>query len=385
MGKVKSIEWTGSSLLVLDQKKLPVRLEYVECKKPEDVAVVIKSMKVRGAPAIGATAAWGIVLGALQALEALKALESSEGLASEQKHGPVSEQKHSLASGQGHDFASKELDFDEYIHNVAKMIRDTRPTAVNLAWAVNRMLANLEASRGKGIRERVDSLLKEAKTISEEDIRANRLIGSYGGSLIKDGYGILTHCNTGSLATVDYGTALGVLRNAWEGGKRIKVFIDETRPYLQGARLTAWELVQEGIESVLIADNMAGWVMKQGWVNMVIVGADRITAAGDVANKIGTYSLAILAKAHGIPFYVAAPISTIDPEILSGDDIPIETRADEELTVFCDVRIAPEGVEVYNPAFDVTPSEYITGIITEKGILTPPYRESIRRALSNGL
>jgi len=338
--KTKTMEWTGNSLRLLDQRKLPFIEEYVECKTHEEVAHAIKEMIVRGAPAIGVTAAFGYVLGFRE-----------------------------YRSG----------DLKEWMKQVKEVLSRTRPTAVNLFWALNRMeKVFLENLKNENLGEILE---EEAMKMAQEDIETNRAIGRNGAELIEDGSTILTHCNAGALATVDYGTALGVIRAAVEAGKRVRVFADETRPYLQGARLTAWELMKDGIEVYVITDNMAGWLMKRGMIDAVVVGADRIALNGDTANKIGTYSLAVLAKKNNVPFYVAAPISTIDPTIKSGDEIPIEERRAEEVTHCGGNRIAPEGVKVLNPAFDVTENSLITAIITEKGVIKPPFEENIKKIL----
>ncbi|ABV32637.1 MULTISPECIES: S-methyl-5-thioribose-1-phosphate isomerase [Pseudothermotoga] len=339
--KTLTMQWTGNSLILVDQRKLPHVVNYVECKSYAEVARAIKDMVVRGAPAIGATAAFGYVLGAKEAA------------------------------------TLKNQNFIDVMKNVYDVLASTRPTAVNLFWALNRMEKCVDLS--KAVDEILEDLEKEAIKIAEEDIRINKTIGTHGQTLLKDGCAVLTHCNAGALATVDYGTALGVIRAAVESGKKIKVYVDETRPYLQGARLTAWELLEIGVETILITDNMAGWVMKQGKIDAVIVGADRIAANGDVANKIGTYSVAVLSNQHGIPFYVAAPTSTIDIKIKNGSEIPIEERSHDEVTHVHGVKVAPDGVAVYNPAFDVTEHQLITAIITEKGILRPPYKENIAK------
>ncbi len=340
-----TMKWKDFTLYLIDQRKLPLEEVYVPCRTYEEVAKAIKDMIVRGAPAIGATAAFGYAIGAKDMVERSK-------------------------------------NWEEFLDNmklVKEAIGKTRPTAVNLFWALDRMERVMDNwGKLEGI---VEVLEKEAIKIAEEDIEINKSIGRYGAELIKDGMTILTHCNTGSLATVDYGTALGVIRTAHEQGKKIRVFVDETRPYLQGARLTAWELQKYGIEAILISDNMAGWMMKLGEVDMVIVGADRVVANGDFANKIGTYSLAVLAKYHNIPFYTALPTSTIDISLKSGDEIPIEERSHDEVTHCGGKRIAPEGINVKNPAFDVTPHELLSGIITEKGVIYPPYEENIKKIL----
>jgi len=340
--KTMTLEWTGESVIFVDQRKLPTQEIYVECKTYEDVYVAIKDMIVRGAPAIGASAAFGYVLGAQKFNGAF---DSAEGLA--------------------------------YMEKVKVKLASSRPTAVNLFWALDRMHRTFESFRNEP--DVVKLLEEEALKIAYEDIEVNRAIGKHGAEVLRDGDTVLTHCNAGALATVDYGTALGVIRAAVEQGKKIKVFADETRPYLQGARLTAWELMKDGIDVTLISDNMAGWVMKKGWINVVVVGADRIAANGDVANKIGTYSVAILAQKHGIPFYVAAPLSTIDLNTPTGDEIPIEERSHREITHVQGVQIAPDNIKCYNPAFDVTPSHLITGIITEKGIVRPPYDVELKK------
>jgi len=340
--RTMTMEWTGDALKLLDQRKLPFVEEYVVCRTHVEVAKAIKDMVVRGAPAIGVTAAFGYVLGLRE-----------------------------FTSG----------DLQEWMKNVKENLANTRPTAVNLFWALDRMERTLLGNLGKGREEILEILEGEALRMAREDIEVNKAIGRHGATLLKDGWTVLTHCNAGALATVDYGTALGVIRAAVESGKRIKVFADETRPYLQGARLTAWELSKDGIDVTVITDNMAGWLMKKGLINAVIVGADRIAINGDVANKIGTYTVAVLAKKHGIPFFVAAPTSTIDPKIRSGDEIPIEERSQDEVLFCGGNRVVPHGVKVVNPAFDVTEKDLITAIITEKGVIWPPFEENIRRIL----
>jgi methylthioribose-1-phosphate isomerase len=346
MGRIKDIrplKWTEEALLLIDQRKLPLQEEWVECKSYEDVAKAIEDMVVRGAPAIGVVAAYGVVLGAKEAAK------SSENL----------------------------MDFKARVELIINRLAATRPTAVNLFWALKRMRRILEA--GGNIEDVVAALETEAINIERQDVETNKKIGFFGAELLSSKEVILTHCNTGALATAGYGTALGVIRAAVENGKDVTVYVDETRPYLQGARLTAWELQQEGIPYYLITDNMAGWFMSLGEITCVIVGADRIARNGDTANKIGTYSLSVLAKEHGIPFYIAAPTSTFDLSISSGKEIPIEERSADEV-VFChckDCRIAPYGAKVKNPAFDVTPHENITGIITEKGVIHSPDEKKI--------
>ncbi len=333
-----TMKWDGKSLKLIDQRKLPTEEIYNEYFDYKGVAKSIKDMVVRGAPAIGVTAAFGYVLGAYEA----------EKL-------PIEKRK-------------------KFMKNVKEELLNTRPTAVNLFWALEKM----EKFFNSGMN--AFELEKEAVRMAEEDIEINRTMGKWGSTLIKDGFGILTHCNTGTLATVDYGTALGVIRTAFESGKKITVYADETRPYLQGARLTAWELLKYGIkDTYLISDNMAGWVMKLGKIDAIFVGADRIASNGDTANKIGTYTLSILAKEHEIPFYIVAPTSTIDINIESGNEIPIEERNHREVTHIKGVQIAPTGVKVFNPAFDVTPHENITAIVTEKGIIKPPYKHNIHK------
>ena len=333
---VPTVEWKDGIVRILDQSLLPDRVEFVDCRDYETVAIAIKELWVRGAPAIGITAAMGVALGA-QALT------------------------------QG-DYES----FRKGVLEIADHLAATRPTAVNLFWAISRMKRKLDELRDQPVAGIKLQLISEAQAILDEDIAMNRAIGRHGNTVIKQEQTILTHCNAGALATGGYGTALGVVRAAWEAGKKIQVLADETRPVLQGSRLTAWELMQDGIPVTVITDNMAGALMQQGRVHVCIVGADRIAANGDVANKIGTYTVAVLAHAHGIPFYVAAPSSTIDLNMPSGDLIPIEQRDSREVThVRGEMVIAPDGVTVANPAFDVTPARLITGIITERGIFAP--------------
>ncbi|MCK4260702.1 MAG: S-methyl-5-thioribose-1-phosphate isomerase [Halanaerobiales bacterium] len=341
MESIKTMIYNDGKLKLLDQRKLPVITEFITCSTYQEVGDCIREMVVRGAPAIGATAAYGIAIGALTS---------------------TTKDVSSLL---------KELE------EVCEYLSQTRPTAVNLFWAIERMTEVAKSKKDLSLDELKDELVKEANQIADEDIEINRKIGSFGEPLIDDGDTILTHCNAGALATVDYGTALGVIRAANEAGKKIDVYADETRPYLQGARLTAWEMVQEKIPVTLITDNMAGHAMKIGRIQKIVVGADRIAANGDAANKIGTYSLSVLAKEHGIPFYIAAPISTFDFSIATGDEIPIEERSSREVTHVFDVQIAPEGVEIFNPAFDVTPHENITGIITEYGVIENPDKNKI--------
>lgn len=342
MSSFKTIEWKDDRILMIDQRKLPLEEVYVECLSFEDVARAIKEMVIRGAPAIGVAAAMGIALGAVKSRKRDK------------------------------------IEFLAEIKEIATVISGTRPTAVNLFWAVKRMMNLVDENKDKNIDLIRERLVEEAKKIYEEDIQICKRIGKVGSGLIKDGSTILTHCNAGALATAGYGTALGVIRATSEDGKKIKVIATETRPFLQGARLTAWELDKDGIAVTLITDNMAGYVMSKGMVDAVVVGADRIALNGDVANKIGTYSLSILARFHNIPFYVAAPISTIDNNCPSGDLIPIERRDIREVTHILGNKIAPD-VEVLNPAFDVTPNENISAIITENGVAKAPFSESLKK------
>ena len=339
---MESMRWNGDSLELLDQTKLPKALEYIHCQDYRRVGLAIKRLEVRGAPAIGAAAAYGVVLGAQEVV--------------------------------------KDADFREKVAVIAEELRQTRPTAVNLFWAIDRMMACLDACDADMANDAVAvKLEEEAKVIEELDREVNRSMSENGATLFTEAVSILTHCNAGALATVAYGTALGVIRQAHAEGHVVRVFADETRPLLQGARLTAWELNEDGIPVTLITDNMAGWVMKQKKVQAVIVGADRITSNGDVANKIGTYSVAVLAKEHGIPFYVAAPMSTFDWTMESGDEIPIEERDADEVKHVYGVQTAPLDIDVFNPAFDVTPHEYVAAIITEKGIIHNPNKETMAR------
>ena len=340
---IKTLEWTDSGVRFIDQTKLPTEETYVTCKTHEQVADVIRKMVVRGAPAIGVAAAMGIALG-------IKNSKAATG-------------------------AELKQEFDR----ICDLIGKTRPTAVNLFWAIRRMQQKFEYFRMRPIPQIKQELIEEAQRMHAEDITANQAMGRHGATLMPTSGGVLTHCNAGALATCGYGTALGVIRAAVEQGKKIHVYADETRPFLQGSRLTAWELMKDGIPTTVISDNMAGAMMKQGKIGAIVVGADRIAANGDVANKIGTYTVAVLAKEHAIPFYVAAPFSTIDLETSNGSTIPIEQRNAREVTHIAGKAIAPEGVEVENPAFDVTPGKYVTAIITERGIARAPYNESLRK------
>jgi len=336
---VETIQWTSDGVVMIDQTRLPREQSYVTCTTYEEVADAIRSMVIRGAPAIGVAAAMGIALGVAQA------------------NGSV---------------------LDAQFEKVCDALARTRPTAVNLFWAIDRMRRVFAESRGLPLPQLRQRLIAEAQQIRLEDIAINQAIGRHGAPLVPDGKTVLTHCNAGALATAGYGTALGVIRAAISAGKKIDVFADETRPFLQGSRLTVWELQQDGIPATLITDNMAGHFLKSGRIGCVVVGADRIAANGDVANKIGTYSLAVLARENGIPFFVAAPISTLDLTLASGDDIPIEQRAASEVTHVFGVPVAPEGTLVQNPAFDVTPNRYVSAIITERGVARAPYGESLR-------
>src|ERR1700747_3616662 len=340
---IQTLEWTDTGVRFLDQTKLPTEENYVTCKTYQQVADVIRSMVVRGAPAIGVAAAMGIALGV---------------------------QKSPAETG-----AELKKDFD----HVCAAIGETRPTAVNLFWAIRRMQDKFETLRIRSMPQIKQALIEEAQRMHAEDIAANQAMGRHGATLMPASGGVLTHCNAGALATAGYGTALGVIRAAVEQGKKIHVYADETRPFLQGSRLTAWELMKDGIPTTVISDNMAGAMMRLGKIGAIVVGADRIAANGDVANKIGTYSVAILAKEHGIPFYVAAPTSTVDLETPDGSQIPIEQRNSAEVTHIAGKAITPIGVQVENPAFDVTPAKYIAAIITEKGVAGAPYEESLRR------
>jgi methylthioribose-1-phosphate isomerase len=347
---IKTVEWTDEGVRMLDQRLLPTEEKYLMLRSYDEVAEAIKKMVVRGAPAIGVSAAMGLALGAKQSV--------------------------------GTSVADLKFDFD-YMCDV---MSQTRPTAVNLFWAIERMRDEFRRASAEldDVEEIKDRLVKQSQAIFDEDIKSNRALGRFGGELIPDNSTVLTHCNAGALATAgDYGTALGVVRGARDAGKRVAVIADETRPFLQGSRLTAWELNKDDIPVTLITDNMAGHVMKQGKVDTVVVGADRIAANGDTANKIGTYMVAVLARQHGIPFYVAAPISTIDLSLSTGEEIPIEERDTREVTHIREQRLAPEGIDVQNPAFDVTPNELIAAIITDKGVARQPFTESLRRMVES--
>jgi len=342
---IPTIKWDGDLVKMLDQRRLPSKVQWYTCRGYKDVIDAISKMVIRGAPAIGVAAAMGLALGA-------SSIRTSS-------------------------FAA----FRNRFFHMAERMRLARPTAVNLQWAVARMMRLMENMAARSVGEIRDALKEESNKILLEDIDINRQIGIASLGLIPDKATILTHCNAGSLATAGYGTALGVIRAAHEAGKNIQVIADETRPWLQGLRLTSFELMQDHIPVTVIADNAAGSLMRQKRIDLVVTGADRIAANGDVANKIGTYQVAVLARAHKIPFYVAAPLSTIDPGTGSGDQIPVEQRPLEEITRIGRLRLGPEGVLALNPAFDITPAKYITAIITEAGILTPPFRTVIRDAM----
>jgi methylthioribose-1-phosphate isomerase len=342
---MRTIEWRDGKVVMIDQQLLPHETVVLEYDDYLGVAEAIATMKIRGAPAIGAAAAFGLALAAV--------------------HSPADSREKLLAD----------------LNRAAEVLGETRPTAVNLVWAIERMQEVAHDPQWAKGREVATALVREAQRIADEDVEVNRRIGAHGSALIRDGDQILTHCNAGALATVDYGTALGVVRAAHEQGKHIHVWVDETRPFLQGARLTAWELLELGIPATLITDSMAGYFMSHGEVDIVVVGADRIAANGDVANKIGTYSLAVLAKENGIPFYSVAPTSTIDLGVANGTTIPIEERDPHEVTHIRGVSIAADGVKAAHPAFDVTPCRYVTGIVTEMGIVCPPFELGLRRAI----
>ncbi len=339
-----TIAWQDDTVVMVDQRKLPTREVYVTCKTPNEVAKAIKTMIIRGAPAIGVSAAYGLALGV----------------------------RRSSAAG------TRQLT-TEFLKD-CDLLAGTRPTAVNLFWAIERMKRTFsrEVHAGASVDDLRRIMLEEAHAIHDEDLASCRAIGQYGGELVPQDAGILTHCNAGALATAGYGTALGVIRGAVELGRQVRVFADETRPVLQGARLTAWELMRDGIDTTVIADNMAAVLMREGRINFIVVGADRIAANGDAANKIGTYTVAVLAREHGVPFYVAAPLSTIDLATPDGNAIPIEERNPKEVTHVGATQIAPDGARVFNPSFDVTPHRFIAGIITERGVARAPYTASLR-------
>ena len=338
---IQTLEWTETGVVFIDQTKLPTEEVYVTCTTHQQVADVIRNMVVRGAPAIGVAAAMGIALG-------VKNSKAQNG-----------------------------ADLKQDFYEICETVRQTRPTAVNLFWAIRRMTEKFESLRGRAIAEIQQALIEESQRMHAEDIAANRAMGRHGATLMPSSGGVLTHCNAGALATAGYGTALGVIRAAIEQGKKLHVYADETRPFLQGSRLTAWELMKDGIPTTVISDNMAGVMMQQGKIGAIVVGAYRIAANGDVANKIGTYTVAVLAKEHGIPFYVAAPISTVDLATPDGSKIPIEQRNAREVTHIAGKQMVPDGVQIENPAFDVTPAKYVTAIITERGIARAPYNQSL--------
>ena len=340
---IQTLEWTEQGVRFLDQTRLPTEEVYVNCTTHQQVAEVIRTMVVRGAPAIGVAAAMGIALG----------LQNSS--------------------------ARTVVDLKQDLDQICEMIGETRPTAVNLFWAIRRMREKFERLRVRPVAEIKAGLIEEARRMHAEDIAANQAMGRHGAVLMPREGGVLTHCNAGALATAGYGTALGVIRAAVEQGKKIHVYADETRPFLQGSRLTAWELMKDGIPTSVISDNMAGAIMQQGKIGAIVVGADRIAANGDVANKVGTYSVAVLAKENDVPFFVAAPISTLDLTLASGAQIPIEERAAAEVTQVCGRQVAPPGTAVRNPAFDVTPARYVTAIVTENGVARAPFEESLAR------
>ena len=339
---IKTLEWTDAGVRFIDQTKLPTEETYVTCATYKEVADAIKTMIVRGAPAIGVAAAMGVALG--------------------------------VRDSKAKNLDELEIDF----RKISETLAATRPTAVNLFWAIRRMSDKFAGLRHRPLPQIKHELVTEAQRMYVEDIAANRAMGRHGAVLLPAAGGVLTHCNAGALATAGYGTALGVIRAAIESGKKLEIYADETRPFLQGSRLTAWELMKDSIPTTLISDNMAGAMMRQGKIDAVIVGADRIAANGDVANKIGTYTVAVLAREHGIPFYVAAPFSTVDLGTADGSQIPIEQRSAAEVTHLAGKRIAPKGVKVENPAFDVTPSRFVTAIITERGVARAPYSQSLR-------
>src|SRR5579859_7027523 len=339
---IKTLEWTSQGVRFIDQTRLPTEEAYVTCTTYQEVAAAIRNMVVRGAPAIGVAAAMGIALGVKQSA--------------------------------AQDIATLRTEFGQ----ICRTMGETRPTAVNLFWAIRRMQQTFEAVAAQGVHQVRVNLVEEAQRMLVEDIAANQAMGRHGATLMPSSGGVLTHCNAGALATCGYGTALGVIRAAIDSGKKLHVFADETRPFLQGSRLTAWELMKDGIQTTVIADNMAGAMMLQGKIKAVVVGADRIAANGDVANKIGTYSVAVLAREHEIPFYVAAPWSTVDMNTPTGEQIPIEQRSHKEVTHHAGKQVAPDGVLVENPAFDVTPNRYVTAIITERGVATAPYLGSLQ-------
>jgi methylthioribose-1-phosphate isomerase len=341
---VRTIQWQKDRVVMLDQRLLPHREVYRVCRNYQEVAQAIRRMVIRGAPAIGVAAAMGVALGASKA---------------------------------------QEKNFDRQLEGIFLTLSKTRPTAINLFWALERMRDVCVRNRSRGVEQLKRLLQEEAQKIYIEDIAANKQLGKFGASLLQSTRRLMTHCNAGALATAGYGTALGVIRALKESGKQVEVWVNETRPFLQGARLTAWELKKEKIPATLITDNMAGYLMQEGKVDAVVVGCDRVAANGDVANKIGTYGIAVLAKRHGIPFYVAGPTSSIDVACPSGKHIPIEQRDPTEVSHIFGRALAPKGVRVFNPAFDVTSQDLISALITEKGVIHPPYQENIRKHVSH--
>ena len=340
---IKTLEWTDEGVRFIDQTKLPTEEVYVTCRTYEEVAEAIRTMIVRGAPAIGVAAGMGVALGVRESM------------------------------------ARDNAELTQELAHICDVIATTRPTAVNLFWGIRRMRDKFDEVSNQPVAKIKQALVTEAQRMHAEDIAINEAMGRNGAVLLPSSGTILTHCNAGALATAGYGTALGVIRAAVESGKKLQVFADETRPFLQGSRLTAWELMKDGIPTTVISDNMAGAMMRQGKINAVIVGADRIAANGDVANKIGTYTVAVLAKEHGIPFYVAAPFSTVDLDTPDGSKIPIEQRSSMEVTHIAGKQMTPDGVRVENPAFDVTPHQYVTAIITERGVVRAPYGDGLAR------
>src|SRR5499426_1048308 len=336
---VKTIRWKNDRIVMLDQRLLPHKEVYQICRNYQEVAQAIRGMVIRGAPAIGVAAAMGVALGAAQ---------------------------------------TQEKNFDREFERILLTLSKTRPTAINLFWALERMRKIYTDNRSQGVESVKRRLKDEAQKIYKEDIAANKQLGKFGASLLGNAKHVMTHCNAGALATAGYGTALGVIRALKESGKQVEVWVNETRPFLQGARLTAWELKKEKIRATLVTDNMAGYLMQKGKVDVVIVGCDRVAANGDVANKIGTYPLAVLARRHGVPFYVAGPISSFDLKCKSGSEIPIEERDPKEVSHPFGRCVTPAGVRVLNPAFDITPNDLVSAFITEKGIITPPYKENIQ-------
>ncbi len=353
---VNTIEWTTDGVVMIDQTKLPAEEVYLTCQSYQAVADAIRTMVIRGAPAIGVAAAMGVALGVQQVVADVGA---DDPAFSEKSSGKI----------------------DQLVEDICSTLAATRPTAVNLFWAIDRMKRLYDSMRadGKSWKSIADALVEEALQVRTEDVKINQAIGKNGAALLPQQASVMTHCNAGALATAGYGTALGVIRAAVEGGNPVTVFANETRPFLQGARLTVWELQQDNIPVTLLTDNMAGHVLSSGRINAVVVGADRIAGNGDVANKIGTYSVAVLAKENGVPFYVAAPISTLDLGLASGKEIAIEERDPSEVTQVQGLQVAPPDTSVFNPAFDVTPNRYVTAIITERGVVRAPYETTFRQ------